>query len=52
MLILLGALIVWNLGLLIQYATEMFPREAPYPWSKVIRQNVIDVPRMLWRHIH
>lgn len=52
LLILLGALIVWNLGLLIQYATEMFPREAPYPWSKVIRQNMIDVPRWLWRHIH
>jgi hypothetical protein len=43
-LCLLAILIVWNLGLLFQYATEMIPREDPVPWSQVIRQNVIEVP--------
>jgi hypothetical protein len=43
----LALLIVWNAGLLAQYATEMIPREAAVPWSRVIRQNVIDVPRWL-----
>jgi hypothetical protein len=44
---LLAALVAWNMGLLYQYATEMVPRETPVPWSRVIRQNVIDVPRRL-----
>jgi hypothetical protein len=46
-LIVAGLLIVWNLGLLYQYATRMTPREDPIPWSRVIRQNMIDVPRRL-----
>jgi hypothetical protein len=46
---LLAALVAWNMGLLYQYATEMVPREDPVPWSRVIRQNVIDVPRRLPR---
>ena len=44
----LGLLILWNMGLLYQYATEMVPRETAIPWSQVIRQNLIDVPREIW----
>jgi len=43
----LGLLIIWNLGLLVQYAAEMVPREDPVPWSQVIRQNLIDVPQRI-----
>ena len=48
----LGLLIVWNMGLLIQYATEMLPREDWVSWSRIIRQNIIDVPGLLLRHLH
>ena len=43
----LALLIVWNMGLLVQYATEMIPREEAVSWWRVIRQNVIDVPAWL-----
>jgi hypothetical protein len=43
----LGLLMVWNLGLLFQYATQMIPREDPVSWPRVIRQNLVDVPRRL-----
>jgi len=43
----LAALAAWNMGLLYQYAAQMYPREGQVPWSRVIRQNVIDVPRRL-----
>jgi hypothetical protein len=45
-------LIAWNAGLLIQYALELFPREGNLPFGQVIRQNVIEVPRLLLRHLH
>ena len=44
-------LICWNLGLLVQYATEMVPREDAVPWRRVVRQNLTDVPRWLWHRI-
>ncbi|MEN6626819.1 MAG: glycosyltransferase family 39 protein [Candidatus Sumerlaeia bacterium] len=44
-------LIAWNTGLLIQYATQMIPREQPVPWSRVIKQNVVDVPKLLLKKI-
>lgn len=47
----LACLIIWNMGLLIQYATEMVPREEAVPWSQVIRQNVVDVPRYLFEKL-
>jgi hypothetical protein len=40
-------LVAWNFGLLGQYATEMVPREDPVPWSRVIRQNLVDVPALV-----
>jgi hypothetical protein len=40
----LGVLIVWNFGLLYQYATEMIPREDPTTWERIVKQNVVDVP--------
>ncbi len=43
----MAMLIVWNLGLLIQYSTKMVPREDPVPWTRVIRQNLVDVPALL-----
>ncbi len=44
-------LIFWNLGLLVQYATQMVPREDAVAWSRVVRQNLTDVPRWLWHRI-
>lgn len=38
------ALCAWNTGLLVQYALEMYPREAAVPWWQVIKQNFVDVP--------
>ncbi len=46
-LALLAALILWNAGLLVQYGTEMIPREERVPWGRVIKQNVVDVPRLV-----
>lgn len=46
---LVGMLIFWNGGLLVQYATRMVSRDGAMPWSQVIYQNVIDVPRFLWQ---
>lgn len=40
-------LIIWNMGLLAQYAREMIPREDAVPWTQVIRQNVTGVPRLI-----
>ena len=50
-LLLLSLLMLWNFGLLVQYATELVPREDPVPWSRVIRQNLVDVPRMVRHHL-
>ena len=47
----IGLLIVWNLGLLVQYATEMVPREEAIPWTRVIRQNLIDVPSEVLKRV-
>ena len=44
-------LIVWNLGLLVQYAVELVPRQDPIPWLQVIRQNLVDVPRLVWQRL-
>ncbi len=44
-------LIFRNLGLLVQYATQMVPREDAVAWSRVTRQNLADVPRWLWHRI-
>lgn len=50
-LCILGLLILWNMGLLVQYATEMVPREDPIPWTQVIRQNVTDVPVYIFERL-
>ena len=50
-LALLAMLVLWNLGLLLQYATEMLPREDWVPWSRIIRQNLIEVPKFLFHRI-
>ncbi|MCE5231060.1 hypothetical protein LLG95_15895 [bacterium] len=48
-MILLALLCAWNMGLLVQYATQMIPREEAVPWSQIVKQNVVDVPRRLLR---
>jgi hypothetical protein len=45
--VVLAVLVIWNLGLLVQYATEMIPREDWVPWTRIIRQNLVDVPRLI-----
>jgi hypothetical protein len=49
--VVLALLIVWNMGLLFQYATQMTPREDAIPWTRVIRQNMIDVPTEIMRRL-
>ena len=44
-------LIVWNMGLLVQYATLMIPRSDAVPWSQVVKQNLVDVPRLVWKEV-
>jgi hypothetical protein len=41
-------LVIWNMGLLLQYALQMIPREDEIPWSQVIKQNVFDIPYYLF----
>lgn len=50
-ILVLIALIAWNTGLLIQYANEMYPREAAVSWWQVIKQNVVDVPRWILKRL-
>lgn len=44
-------LVLWNMGLLLQYATEMLPREDWVPWSRIVRQNLQDVPAFLFHRL-
>lgn len=41
---LLAVLVAWNLGLLIQYGTEMISREKQEGWALVVKQQFVDVP--------
>ncbi len=50
-LVLLVLLIVWNMGLLVQYAVGMVPREDDVAWGRVVRQNLVDVPRLVIERI-
>jgi hypothetical protein len=45
-------LVTWNMGLLMQYAFQMFPREGEIPWSQVIKQNFIDIPYYVWKKLY
>jgi hypothetical protein len=45
-------LIVWNMGLLLQYATLMVPREDAIPWLRVVKQNIADVPYLVWEKLN
>ena len=47
----LAVLVAWNMGLLVQYATEMIPREEWVSWGRIARQNVVDVPGWVWGQI-
>lgn len=42
--ILVCVLGLWNAGLLVQYGTEMIPREGEVPWSEVIGNQFTRVP--------
>ena len=50
-LALLCLLCAWNGGLLVQYATGMISREDPVAWRQVLRQNIIDVPKLLFAKV-
>jgi hypothetical protein len=50
-LMVVALLIVWNLGLLTQYALELVPRDQSVPWSQVIRQNFVEVPHIVWQRL-
>ena len=42
----LGVLILWNCGLLFQWATHLIPVRGPIPWSVMVRNQFVTVPRM------
>jgi hypothetical protein len=46
---LVAALVVWNCGLLVQFGTDMIPRDRGEGgrWATVIRQQFVDVPRWI-----
>lgn len=44
---LLVLLILWNGGLLIQYATGMISREEAVPLGQMLRNSVIEIPRVV-----
>jgi hypothetical protein len=45
---LVAALVVWNAGLLVQYGTEMIPREEEVGWPVVLRNQFDAAPRWVW----
>lgn len=45
----IALLIAWNLGLLIQYGTEMISREQEIGWAQVIKNQLGEVPRWIVR---
>jgi hypothetical protein len=42
---------VWNMGLLLQYFTQMVPRDGEIPWRQVVKQNCVDIPRYIWEKL-
>jgi hypothetical protein len=40
-----AALIVWNLGLMVQWGTQMIPARGPISWSMMIRNQIVGVPK-------
>jgi hypothetical protein len=48
---LLGLLIAWNAGLLIQYGTQMISREKAEGWGKVVSNQFIGVPKWMWERV-
>ena len=42
--IVVGALVLWNLGLIFQWGTKMIPNRGPVDWGEVAR-NQLEVPR-------
>jgi hypothetical protein len=45
-------LVIWNMGLLLQYAIQMVPREDEIPWSQVVKQNLFDIPYYIWEKLY
>ena len=41
----MGALTIWNCGLLVQYGTEMISREDEVGWATVLTNQFTEVPR-------
>jgi hypothetical protein len=40
-----AALIVWNVGLMVQWGTQMVPARGPISWSMMIKNQIVGVPK-------
>jgi hypothetical protein len=40
-----AALILWNVGLMVQWGTQMIPARGPISWSMMIKNQVVGVPQ-------
>ena len=40
-----AALIVWNVGLMVQWGTQMVPARGPISWSTMIKNQIVGVPK-------
>ena len=51
--VVVGMLVVWNVGLAIQYSTGLIPRDAPVRMSQIVHNQFFEVPprvaRIAWR---
>jgi Dolichyl-phosphate-mannose-protein mannosyltransferase len=45
--VLMGCLVLWNLGLMFQWGSHMIPPRGPVSWSEVLRNQFTSVPRNL-----
>jgi hypothetical protein len=40
-----AALIIWNVGLMVQWGTQMIPARGPISWSTMIKNQFVGVPK-------
>ena len=51
LLIATGFLLLWNLGLLIQYGANLIPKDQEVGWSEVVHNQFTEVPHWLYERL-
>jgi hypothetical protein len=41
----IAALILWNVGLMVQWGTQMIPARGPISWSMMLKNQIVGVPQ-------